>query len=223
LEYEVSTSRFLRYSLIAFAFAAALSPAVPARADAKKPEATGSPQPYELFTKDAQVLPGLVGIVRKDGKVYLSIPKAQLGVDLIETSVPASGLGGFGPAPGEPYVAPARIIHFDRVDNTVILRWPNTYAMADANSPQAVGVKLSLPNSVIAVTPIVAESPTSVVIAADAFLGDVADLRAQFDAVVSKPEHSYKLDSDRSFFTDAKAFPENTILRVSPNLGDRHA
>jgi Met-zincin/Domain of unknown function (DUF5117) len=215
LEYEVSTSRFLRYGFTAFAFAVALAPAARAQENAKKPEAAGSPQPYDVFTKDAQALPGLLGIVRKNGKVYLSIAKAQLGVDLIETSVPATGLGGFGPAPGEPYVAPARIIHFDRVDNTVILRWPNTYAMVDANSPQAVGAKLSLPSSVIAVTPIVAESPTAVVIAADAFLGDVADLRAQFDAVVSKPEHSYKLDSDRSFFTDAKAFAQNTILRVS--------
>ena len=61
----------------------------------------------------------------------------------------------------------------------------------------------------------VAESPTSVVIEADAFLGDVADLKAQFDAVASNPGHDYKLDSDRSFFTDAKAFPRNTILRVS--------
>ncbi len=60
-----------------------------------------------------------------------------------------------------------------------------------------------------------AESPTSVVIEADAFLGDVANLKAQFDAVASNPGHDYKLDPGRSFFTDAKAFPRNTILRVS--------
>ncbi|MBV8373915.1 MAG: zinc-dependent metalloprotease [Candidatus Eremiobacteraeota bacterium] len=211
----MSTSRFLRYCLVAFALAVGASPAARAQDAAKKPEAAGSPQPYDAFTKDAQVSPGFIAIVRKNGKFYLSIPKAELSADLIETSVPSTGLGGFGPAPGEPYVAPARIIHFDRVDNSLILRWPNTYAMVDPNSPQSVGAKLSLPSSVIAVTQIVAESPTAVVISADSFLGDVADLRAQFDAVVSKPEHSYKLDSERSFFTDAKAFPQNTLLRVS--------
>jgi hypothetical protein len=211
----VSMSRFLRYCLVAFALAVAASPAARAQEEGKKAEASGSPQPYDAFVKDAQVLPGFIAVVRKNGKFFLSIPKTQLGADLIETSVPSTGLGGFGPAPGEPYVAPARIIHFDRVDNSIVIRWPNTYAMVDTNSPQAVGAKLSLPSSVIAVTPIVAESPTAIVVSADSFLGDVADLRAQFDAVVSKPEHSYKLDSDRSFFTDAKAFPQNTILRVS--------
>jgi Met-zincin/Domain of unknown function (DUF5117) len=211
----VSISRLLRYGLVAFALAIVVSPAARAQQDDKKAGATASPQPYDVFTKDAQVLPGLISVVRKNGKVYLSIAKAQLGEDFVETSVPTTGLGGFGPAPGEPYVAPARILHFDRVDNTVILRWPNTYAMVDANSPQSVGAKLSLPSSVIAVAPILAESPTSVVIEADAFLGDLANLKAQFDAVASNPGHGYKLDSDRSFFTDAKAFPRNTILRVS--------
>ncbi len=209
----MSTSRFLRYCLVAFAFFA--SSAAAFAQSAAKPDAASSPAPYDAFTKEAQVSPGLITIVRKNGKVYLSIPKAQLGVDFIETSVPSTGLGGFGPAPGEPYVAPARVIHFERVDNSVVLRWPNTYAMVDPNSPQSVGAKLSLPSSVVAVAQIAAESPTAVVIPADAFLGDVADLHAQFDAVVSSPEHSYKLDSERSFFTDAKAFPQNTILRVS--------
>jgi Met-zincin/Domain of unknown function (DUF5117) len=211
----VSTSRFLRYGFLAFAFALALSATALAQDDEKKPAASASPQPYDVFTKDAQVSAGFVGVIRKNGKVYLSVAKTQLGADLIETSVPATGLGGFGPAPGEPYVAPARIIHFDRVDNTIVVRWPNTYAMVSPNSPQSVGAKLSLPSSVIAVTPIVAESPSAVVISADAFLGDVANLKANFDSVVAKPEHSYKLDSDRSFFTDAKAFPQNTLLRVS--------
>ncbi len=151
----MSISRLLRYGLVAFALGIVVSPAARAQQDDKKAGATASPQPYDVFTKDAQVLPGLISVVRKNGKVYLSIAKAQLGEDFVETSVPATGLGGFGPAPGEPYVAPARILHFDRVDNTVILRWPNTYAMVDANSPQSVGAKLSLPSSVIAVAPIV--------------------------------------------------------------------
>ncbi|HKE37045.1 MAG TPA: zinc-dependent metalloprotease, partial [Candidatus Baltobacteraceae bacterium] len=73
----------------------------------------------------------------------------------------------------------------------------------------------SLPSSVVAVTPIVSESPTAVVIAAAPFLDDVGNLQAQFDALDEKAQHHYKLDSARSYFIEAKAFPQNTILRVS--------
>ena len=69
--------------------------------------------------------------------------------------------------------------------------------------------------SVVAVTPIVAESRPQVVISTAPFLGDVANLAAQFDAVASKPAHGYQLDSSRAFFIEGKAFPQNTILRVS--------
>jgi hypothetical protein len=210
-----SGSHFVRYCLAAIAAIAFASPAARAQESKKSPEPANSPAPYETFVKDANVLPGLIPVIRKDGKVFLSIAKSQLGIDFIETSVPATGLGGFGPAPGEPYVAPARILHFERADDSIVLRWPNTFAKVDPNTPQSIGARESLPSSVVAVTPIVAESSTAVVIAATPFLGDVANLKAQFDALEAKPEHRYKLDDTRSFFIQEKAFPQNTILRVS--------
>lgn len=175
----------------------------------------GAPEAYDSFVKSASVSPGLIAIIRKDGKIYLSIPTALVGQDLIETSVPATGLGGFGPAPGEPYVAPARIMRFERADNNVVIRWPNTLARVTQHSPEALGASLSLPNSVVAVTPVVAESASGVVISADPFLGDVANLAAAFNAAAGNPGHTYHLDSARSFFTKAKSFPRNTVLRVS--------
>ncbi len=189
------------------AAAAQASPAPAASDDA--------PAKYETFVQNATLVPGLIEVIRKDGKLYLSLAKTQLGTDFIETSIPSTGLGGFGPAAGEPYVAPARILRFERFDDNVVLRWPNTIAKVDAASPQALSTQASLAASVIAVTPIVAESERAVVIAAAPFLGDVADLKAQFDAVVPRPEHAYHLDSARAFFTEAKSFPENTLLRVS--------
>jgi hypothetical protein len=208
-------TRLIRYCLAAVAAVVLASPSALAQDAGKKPAGTESPAPYDTFVKEAQVSPGLLTVIRKGGKIYLSIPKSQLGADFIETSVPTTGLGGFGPAPGEPYVAPARIMHFERVDDRIVIRWPNTFAKVDRNTPQELGATLSLPSSVVAITPIVAESPDAVVIATAPFLEDVGNLKAQFDAVASKPGHGYKLDSDRSFFTDAKAFPQNTILRVS--------
>jgi hypothetical protein len=206
--------------ILASAFAAtvllAMGSGTAAQAAAKpaaKP--TASPAPYDAFVKGAQVLPGLITVIRKNGAVFLSIGKEQLGKDFVETAVPATGLGGFGPAAGEPYVAPARILRFDRVDDAVVLRWPNEFAKVNADTPQARAAGISMPSSVIALTKIVAESPTAVVISAAPFLGDVADLQAQFNAVASHPGHAYKLDASRSFFTQAKAFPQNTVLRVS--------
>ena len=186
-----------------------------AQGAAPPPPASGAPAAYDAFAKGAEVSPGLIPVVHKDGKIYLAIATSQLGKDFIETSVPSSGLGGFGPAAGEPYVAPARIMRFERADGNVVIRWPNTFARVDDQTPQALGVRNSLPGSVVAVAPIVAESSTTLVISAAPFLGDVADLHARFDGVAPKPGHTYRLDPARSFFVAAKSFPDNTLLRVS--------
>ncbi len=196
---------------LSLAFFAALG--APALAAAVTPQ----PSAYDAFVTGATVQPGLIPIVTKEGNVYLVLSKAQLGADFIETSVPASGLGGFGPAQGEPYVAPARVLHFDRVGNRVVLRWPNTYAQVDASSPQELGTEQSLPSSIIAVEPIVAQDAATgtVVISAAAFLADVGNYQAQFDAQIASPLHGYHLDPTRTLFAGTKAFPQNDVLRVS--------
>lgn len=177
--------------------------------------APASVAPYDVFVHDATVQPGLIPIVHKGGLVYLVLAKSQIGADFIQTSVPSTGLGGFGPAPGEPYVAPARILHFDRVEDAVVMRWPNTYARVIPNSPAALGIAQNLPGSVIAVVKIVAQDAERVVIPASPLLGDVADLQAEFDGAVRNPAQSYHLDPSRSFFAQTKAFPENDVIRVS--------
>lgn len=212
-------SRAIVRGAVTFVAAAAmLSPALAARpkpvAVTEVPAVAGTPAKYDTFVKGATVLPGLLGIIRNGGLTYLSIPKAKLGTDFVAIAVPATGLGGFGPAAGEPYVAPARILHFERADNSLIMTWPNTIATVTAGSPQARAANASLANSVVAVTPIVAESDTDLVIATAPFLGDIANLKAQFDNVVEKPQNSYHLDTMRSFLSDAKTFPQNTLLRV---------
>src|SRR5437879_4228505 len=177
----------------------------------------GGPKTYADFVKGAAVQNGLFPIITKDDKVYLVISSMQVGKQFIETSVPITGLGGLGPAPGEPYVAPARMIEFDRVGEKIVLRWPNTYFTAQPNSPRAAGVAESFPNSVIAVEPIVATDAASgnVVISARAFLGDVAYLAAIFQQQIENPAHGYRLDAERSFFQRTAAFPTNDLLDVS--------
>src|SRR5690348_17741547 len=64
---------------------------------------SSGPAAYSDFVQGATMQNGLFPIITKDDKVYLVISAAQLGKQFIETSVPDTGLGGFGPAPGEPY------------------------------------------------------------------------------------------------------------------------
>lgn len=207
--------RALRLGLIAASLFCIVPVAGRPASPAPSPAPAGAPAPYDTFVRGGTLLPGLIGVLKKQGKLYLVLQKSQLDKDFVETSVPATGLGGFGPAPGEPYVAPARIMRFERNDDTVVMRWPNTFLRVDPNSPQGAGAEISLPSSVVGVVPISAESSTAVVVSAAPFLGDVADLGAQFDAVETNPAHGYHLDSTRTFFLEAKAFPQNTILRVS--------
>lgn len=189
--------------------------APPSTAGATSATVPAGPMPYGVFARGATVQPGLIAIVHKAGRVFLALNRAQLGTDFIETSVPATGLGGFGPAQGEPYVAPARILRFDRVDDTVVIRWPNTYALVQPNSPEQTGVEQSLPSSVIAVVPIVAQDDTMVVIPAAPFLGDVADFAHSIDRLAQlNPSAAYHLDPSRAYFAEAKAFPQNDVIRV---------
>jgi hypothetical protein len=204
-----------------------LAAAAPGPVASDASNADGS-QPYDQFIKDAQVQHGLFSIITKSDKIYLAIGANQLDRQFIETSVPSTGLGGFGPAPGEPYVAPARMIEFSKIGGKIVMFWPNTNFLAPPGSPQAQSIAASFPNSVIAAEPIVASDASgTVVISAGAFLGDVADLDANFRQLIDNPSHGYRLDPARSFFTKAVAFPGNDLLEVvqtwaseDPNLID---
>src|SRR4029077_13273046 len=159
-------------------------------APAPVPDASNAigPQSYEQFVKDAQVQNGLFPIITKDDKIFIAIAANQLDQQFIETSVPSTGLGGFGPAPGEPYVAPARMIEFSKIGGKVVMFWPNTNFFAPPGSPQAQSIAASFPNSVIAAEPTVAsDAAGTVVISASAFLGDVADLDASFHQLIDNP------------------------------------
>ncbi len=174
------------------------------------------PKAYDAFVKGATVTAGLVPLVRKDGALYLVIAKDALDRDFIQTAVPSTGLGGYGPAAGEPYVAPARIMRFERHDNRIVLRWPNTITLTKPGTPQEIGATKSLPASVIDVEPIVAENADNgdVVISAKGFLGDVIGFTQAFSDAF-KAGHSYRLDPERTYYLTEKAFPQNDVIRVA--------
>ncbi|HEX5274433.1 MAG TPA: zinc-dependent metalloprotease [Candidatus Rubrimentiphilum sp.] len=211
--FRVILGGFFVLALAAPAAAQTAPPPGSAAAAAAAAAQQNGPAPYDSFVRGATIQDGLIPIIHKAGHVYLAIKRSQLSTDFIQTSVPSSGLGGLGPAQGEPYVAPARVLRFEKVDDTVVIRWPNTYTITRPNTPEATGVQQSLPSSVVAVAPIVAADDDTVVIPASFLLGDIAD----FDASINPGPPSlgsYRLDPARSFFAVTKAFPQNDVLRV---------
>ena len=181
----------------------------------------GAPAEYAKFTKGLTPERGLFTLWRKDGKVYLDLAKDQLDADFIQTAVPSNGIGGFGVTPGLPYIQfpSARIVRFSRVDNKVVVTWPNTSFIATAGTPSARAVAASFAPSVVATAEIAAEDAVTgrVVVDASYLLGNVIDmsdaLRQTFDAD-KKPGSAYRLDDTRTYFGPSKAFPENVIVEA---------
>ncbi len=188
---------------------------------AQSAAAAAAPADYATFTKGLTPQRGLFTLWRKDAKVYIELAKDQLDTDFIQTAVPSNGLGGFGVTPGLPYLEfpSARIVRFTRVDDKVVVTWPNTSFIATPNTPAARAVAASFAPSVIATAPVVAQESATGKLVFDAsyLLGDVLDLtdafRFAFDTD-KKPGSAYRLDDTRSYFGPTKAFPENVIVEA---------
>ena len=183
----------------------------------------GPPMAVAAFTKGLTPQAGLFSIWRKSGKVYIEIAPEQMGADFIQTAVPANGIGGFGITPGLPYLSfpSARIVRFNRVDDKVVVTWPNTSFVAGEGSAAARAIAASFAPSVIAAAPVVAADPAPsghVVFDASYLLGDTLDiadaLRQTFDTD-KHPESAYHLDDSRTYFGPTKAFPENVIVQAN--------
>ncbi|HXN08346.1 MAG TPA: DUF5117 domain-containing protein, partial [Candidatus Acidoferrales bacterium] len=181
-------------------------------------DADSGPAAYTKFIVGAQSQPGLFTLWRKNGKVYVEVSKAQLGSDFIQSAAPANGLGGWALVWGEDMVAQTRLIRFTRTDNKIVITWPNTFFKAPAGSSRERSVEKSFSQSVVALTPIVAEDALTGKIVFDAapFLGDVVNMTANLKQSLgtTDPDQTYRLDADRTYFGPTKAFPQNVIIEA---------
>lgn len=210
-------------------FASGLVVAMPqmAAAAAAAPTASASAAPvpadYEKFVKGAQRETGLFTLWRKDGKVYLELPEAELDTDFLEHIVPANGLGGFGFHAGQQFAQPARLVRFHAVGKTVAMIWPATRFLAQPGTPLATAVRESTADSVEAMLPVVAED-TAVktrVVDLTPLLGDLLDLGTQLSDAVQNPKNplgAYHLDPTRTYFGESKDFPENAIVEADESF-----
>jgi hypothetical protein len=185
-------------------------------------DAAGGPAPaaYATFVKDAEVKDGLFPLIRKDGKVYLTLTTAQLDHDFYEHATTANGLGGFGVLAGDDFEQPARIVRFVRVDDKhVALVLPQVRLQGDPGTPVANAVRDSTADSVQAVAPVAAVDKSDGKIAIDAsfLLGDSLDLGNELSDLVEDPKNplgGYHIDPGRTYFGPIKAFPENVIVEA---------
>lgn len=203
--------------LFAFIALIALVPAVVKADDAGGPDSGTGPAPYAKFVDGAQVQNGLFNIIRKDGKVFLEIAPSQLDQDFIQTAEQVNGLGGYGIWPGGLNTAfGARIIHFSKNENKIVVTYPNTYFIAPGNDAAQRAIKRTFANSVVAVAPIVATDAVTghVVFDASFFLGDLINMTAQLRQVTGPdhPDQAYSLNPDETLFGPTKAFPLNIVI-----------
>ncbi len=191
--------------------------APPSDADAGPP---GTPAVYATFVKDAEVQDGLFPVIRKDGKVYLTLAKDQLDTEFYEHATTANGLGGFGILSGDDFQMLVRIIKFHRIsDKAVAIVLPQNRFLAQSGSAAAAAIAGSTADSVQAVTPVAAEDKATgkIVIDGSFMLGDILDIGNTLSDIVQNPKNplgGYHLDPNRTYFGVSKAFPKNDIIET---------
>jgi hypothetical protein len=202
--------------------APAASPGAAAAAAAARPAAPapGEIPAYDTFVKDTVVQNGLFQLIRKDGKVYMRLTADQLDKDFLQTAVPKNGLGGYGVISGDVFHQEARLVRFVRVGKAVAMIWPHTRFLADPNTPLADAVRASTADSVMGMTPIVAEKKDdkALVIDLSPLLGDIIDFGNTLSDVIKDPTNplgGYRLDPQRSYFGVSKAFPKNVLIEAN--------
>jgi hypothetical protein len=114
----------------------------------------------------------------------------------------------------------ARIVRFTRVDEKIVVTWPNTSFVAEGAAASRA-IAASFAPSVIATAAVVAADPAPaghVIFDASYLLGDTLDITdaLRFTFNTDKvPGSAYHLDDSRTYFGPTKAFPENVIVQAN--------
>jgi hypothetical protein len=181
----------------------------------------GAPQSYAAFLKGATRQSGLVDIVRKDDDVYFDLGPAQLDHPLIVAPVLASGVGSEAFA-GRIY--PSFLLEFKRVGKRILWIDKNSDFSAPAGSTAANALAISVTDSAINSSPIVAEDEAKkrVIISASFFLTDFENVGKDLSppqgpiilfGLSSRP--GFSVDASKSYIERTKALPKNDEILAS--------
>jgi len=182
------------------------------------------PAAYASFVRGAQRQPGVIDLIQKDDELFFDLPEAALGKTYLIAPVLASSVAS-EPAAFTGRVYDPLVIRFQRVGRRILWVVPNENYSAPAGSAAANSLAISVADSVVNSTPVVAEDAVAkrVVISAGFFLSDVEnvgrDLGGRPSPLLlifggaSRP--GYALDAARSYFERVKALPENDEILAS--------
>jgi hypothetical protein len=183
-----------------------------------------SAQPYATFMRGATRQTGVIDLVRKDDELYFDLrpenfDHTYIVLPSIERGV---GSGAFAGRVYEPFP-----ITFKRVGKRVLWVTPNTRYVAPKGSAAANSLAVSVADTVLLSTPIVAEDPNKehTVVAPSVFLTDFEGIGGDLGRgaptpsipgllmIVARP--TYAVDATKSYYGPTKAFPRNDEISVN--------
>ncbi|MBV8750160.1 MAG: DUF5117 domain-containing protein, partial [Candidatus Eremiobacteraeota bacterium] len=181
-------------------------------------------QNYATFVKSATVQPGVIDLVRKDDELYFDLrpenfDKTYIVLPSIERGV---GSGAFAGRVYEPFQ-----VTFKLVGKRVLWITPNTRYVADKGSAAANSLAISVADSVILSTPVVAEDTAKkhIVVSPSLFLTDFEGIGADLGRGAAPPSlpgllllsvrPSFAVDASKSYYLSTKAFPRNDEISVN--------
>lgn len=192
--------------------------------DESKDSESSQLQPFEHVIKNTEKLPGLFTLYRnkKTDKIYLEIKPEQLNKNYLGTITMESGIGERGIYSGMPLQD--LLFYFRRVNNNLHFSIRNVNFRTNPADPQARSVERSFTDSVLYSLKIKSIHPqrqTILVDLGDLLLSDLPGLSSMLRGVL---DASYRLDSSKSYFGSAKAFPLNmeidSVYGFSSSTGD---
>jgi hypothetical protein len=181
-------------------------------------------QSYATFTKSATHLDGVIDLIRKDDELYFDLRPENFDKTYIVLPSIERGVGGeaFAGRVYEPFA-----VTFKLVGKRVLWITPNMRYVADKGSTAANSLAISVADSVILSTPIIAEDPAKkhVVVAPTLFLTDFEGIGADLGRGVAPPSlpgllilsirPSFAVDATKSYYLSTKAFPRNDEISVN--------
>jgi hypothetical protein len=190
-----------------------------------QPAASAAPaQPYATFIRGAGHEAGVIDLVRKDDQLYFDLRPDNFDKPYIILPSITSGVGGDAFA-GRIY--DPLVVIFKRVGRRVMWITPNARYSADKGTSAAASLAVSVADSVIQVTPVIAEDETHdhVVIEPSVFLSDFEGIGADLGKGVKTPSlpgllvisarPSFSVDATKSYYLSTKTFALNDEISVN--------
>jgi len=187
----------------------------------------GSPaaplQNYSTFVRGTERQTGAIDIIRKDDELYFDLSAENFEKSYIIAPSLASGVGSgaFAGRFYEPF-----LVTFKRVGKRILWISPNPHYVARAGSSEAKSLEISVANSVLLSSPIVAEDAAKkrVIIAPSLLFTDFEGVGADLGRGVSGPSlpglfvlggrASFSLDTTKSYYGRSNAYSRNDEISV---------